>query len=194
MGNFIQSIIILLFSALIILLIGFSIRNTFISISGELKEKKKNGKAHILSGLVSPKWWICFILLSMGSYYFCNSKIRNLEQDYAIRTADYAYAKKELSDLETQLARGGTICNDGWKSNSSGQGTCSYHGGVNQDIDENRYKTLSSIIRRYETDVQFNLTENELDKLRSNYFIFQIFIFIGLLWVYMFFKNYEPYK
>ena len=72
----------------------------------------------------------------MGSYYFCNSKIRNLEQDYAIRTADYAYAKKELSDLETQLARGGTICNDGWKSNSSGQGTCSYHGGVNQDIDE----------------------------------------------------------
>jgi len=33
--------------------------------------------------------------------------------------------------------RSGAICNDGWKSNSTGRGTCSSHGGVDHWIHEN---------------------------------------------------------
>lgn len=29
----------------------------------------------------------------------------------------------------------GAICNDGWRSHSTGRGTCSWHGGVNHYID-----------------------------------------------------------
>lgn len=29
----------------------------------------------------------------------------------------------------------GAICNDGWRSHSTGQGTCSWHGGIDHYID-----------------------------------------------------------
>lgn len=43
----------------------------------------------------------------------------------------------------------GAICNDGWTSSSTGQGTCSWHGGVDHYIDPNEIsvgKTIGLII------------------------------------------------
>jgi hypothetical protein len=31
----------------------------------------------------------------------------------------------------------GAICNDGWRSHSTGSGTCSWHGGIDHYIDPN---------------------------------------------------------
>lgn len=50
----------------------------------------------------------------------------------------------------------GAICNDGWRSHSTGSGTCSWHGGIDHYVDP-----------------------NEIDVTRT--FILVVLIFLGLL-------------
>lgn len=40
----------------------------------------------------------------------------------------------------------GAICADGWRSHSTGQGTCSWHGGIDHYIDPNETDVLKTSV------------------------------------------------
>jgi hypothetical protein len=49
--------------------------------------------------------------------------------------------------LATACRKGkGAICNDGWRSHSTGSGTCSWHGGVDHYIDPNEVDVGKTVL------------------------------------------------
>lgn len=40
----------------------------------------------------------------------------------------------------------GAICNDGWRSHSTGSGTCSWHGGIDHYVDPDEIDTGKTIL------------------------------------------------
>ena len=50
--------------------------------------------------------------------------------DAIIQSDDYKISYNDNDDLVSAYVRVGAICNDGWRSYSTGRGTCSHHKGV----------------------------------------------------------------
>jgi hypothetical protein len=49
--------------------------------------------------------------------------------------------------LVTACRKGkGAICNDGWRSHSTGSGTCSWHGGIDHYIDPNEIDSGKTVL------------------------------------------------
>lgn len=143
-----------------------------------------------LSGFVNVKWWVCVIFLSIiNSFTYHNSEDR-LKRQYDNEEKYYIKAKSEIKYLEEQLNKG-TVCNDGWRSSSSGQGTCSHHGGVDNSINYSKYESLKSATRSYEFKRSYGYPYNRFKSIKETHFWAEVIIIFGLLFLYMILKNSE---
>lgn len=155
------------------------------------RSDNKKHQYHFFSGLLSGNFWIICICLSIGNFYLYSKEEGRLEKRHEQAVYSYDRAMRERDYMQSQLARGGTICNDGWKSSSSGQGTCSHHGGIDRSISDSRYYFLSSQAKRYEEEKSPYWLDLKVDRLQEKHYWAEFFIVAGLLWLYMFMKKQE---
>src|SRR5688572_15888003 len=68
----------------------------------------------------------------------CTTSLRSNFPDVQEEARASIELTQKYAALRDQLPEGAqSICNDGWVSYSSGSGTCSWHGGVSRDLDDN---------------------------------------------------------
>jgi len=63
-----------------------------------------------------------------------------------IKVVKYLYAITLFLVLWACKKGKGAICNDGWRSHSTGHGTCSWHGGINHYVNPNEIEVFPTIL------------------------------------------------
>lgn len=142
----------------------------------------------IFSGLASPKWWVIFGGISYYNYSRYNKKMNNLNKWYNEAVEKLPQVKREYNYLLEKSNYGSTVCEDGWISQSGGQGTCSHHGGVDYDIDY-RLKSLQSQINTYNERLYtdwYNIRKSKIDEFHWG---FEAFVLVFLLFLYKIMKS-----
>jgi hypothetical protein len=97
-------------------------------------------KAYYPNGTLAYKYYTDEFGRHHGKFaqYHLNGKIsKKGRYSYGEKTGTWKYYdEKGLFLKKTQIykTRAGAICNDGWRSKSSGPGTCSWHGGVSEYV------------------------------------------------------------
>lgn len=124
------------------------------------------------------------ICLSLGNYYFYRKAEINIAKQHIQAVNNYDDLIRERNYIKSQIERGGTICNDGWKSYSSGQGTCSHHGGIDHSISPSRYRGLEKRIGQYEIKKSNYWFDSQINLLKNKHYWIEFFIVAGLIWIY----------
>ena len=82
----------------------------------------------LFKSLKSYLFWIPVVLL--GLFYY--GKVDDLKHE---RTELEWRVTAARATVNSPFCTVGTLCNDGWRSSSHGQGTCSHHGGISAKCD-----------------------------------------------------------
>lgn len=144
-----------------------------------------------LYGFINPNWWIFVIIASLVNGCVYSNEIDEATKVHERAVNRYAYDTQELKRLESQLARGGTICNDGWRSSSYGSGTCSHHGGIDRTISRDKYNNLSLRIIKDSYDRDPENFKHTKKSIRDDFISWEIFIIFLSLLVCRMIKNSE---
>lgn len=167
----------------------------FLFVFGDKENNSSKKHYGILSGILDENWWIWFGIFSSINFFHYNIVESNKIKEHKRAFVNYEKYSKELNYVSSQLQRGGTICNDGWRSDSGGgQGSCSHHGGVNRDISYYRYDSLLSQVKRYEEIKSDYWIQTEIKKNIDNHLNIEYIIIILSLSAYMVIKNSENKK
>lgn len=142
----------------------------------------------IFSGLASPKWWMVFGGISYYNYSRYDSKMDNLNKWYDEAEERLPQVKREYNYLLEKSHYGSTVCEDGWISQSGGQGACSHHGGVDYDIDY-RLKSLQSQINTYNERLHTDWYIVRKSKIDEFHWGFEAFVLVFLLFLYKIIKS-----
>lgn len=153
-----------------------------------ISNSNKKMQYTIFSGFASLKWWIVFGGISYYNYSRYDSKMDNLNKWYDEAEERLPQVKREYNYLLEKSHYGSTVCEDGWISQSGGQGACSHHGGVDYDIDY-RLKSLQSQINTYNERLHTDWYIVRKSKIDEFHWGFEAFVLVFLLFLYKIIKS-----
>jgi hypothetical protein len=144
---------------------------------------------NLLSGLNSTNWWIITSSVSLFNTHLYLKKEKKFYLQYNEANSNYVSYITKRDYIKSQLSRGGTICEDGWRSDSYGQGTCSHHGGIDESISWERYNYYDRKISKYEEIKTKTWLNRETDSLLKTHLWAEFWIILVLLWAYKVLKT-----